>query len=167
MIINENCECCKSLAEKLKEYDEVFEGHAAEVTDLELKLYEKTKECEEWKNKYYSSTTEVKADLIKQLDQLKAENEELKEKINKLLDERNKYLDNWGINLIYKQTLIDIKPILELYANSKVGEEQSDGTYKLSGGIWDSLGFCTTTYDPRPARQALQKISEVLDEENI
>lgn len=71
MIINENCESCKALAEKLKEYDEVFEGHAAEVTDLELKLCDKSKECEEWKNKYYASTTEVKADLIKQLDELK------------------------------------------------------------------------------------------------
>lgn len=60
----------------------------------------------------------------------------------------------------YKKALKEIKPILELYANSKVGEEQSDGTYILSGGIWGSFGFCTTTYDPRPARQALQKINE-------
>ena len=66
----------------------------------------------------------------------------------------------------FKQTLTEIKSILELYANSKVGEEQSDGTYQLSSGILDSFGFgfCTTTYDPRPARQALQKISEVEDE---
>lgn len=65
------------------------------------------------------------------------------------------------INRKYKECLTEIKPILELYANSKIGEEQLDGTYKLSGSIWDSFGFCTTTYDPRPAREGLKKISEV------
>lgn len=57
-----------------------------------------------------------------------------------------------------KQTLTEIKPILEFYANSKIGEEQQDKTYKimLSGG-------CITVYNPKPARQALQKISEVVD----
>ncbi len=44
-------------------------------------LKRKEQECEEWKNKYYSSTTEVKADLIKQLNQLKVE---LKAEKNKL-----------------------------------------------------------------------------------
>ena len=58
-----------------------------------------------------------------------------------------------------KQTLAEIKPILEFYANSKMGEEQPDRTYKimLSGGY-------IMAYDPKPARQALQKISEVIDE---
>ena len=58
----------------------------------------------------------------------------------------------------FKQTLTEIKPILELYANSKIGEEQPDGTYKimLSGG-------CVMVYDPRPAREGLKKISEVLE----
>lgn len=49
-----------------------------------------------------------------------------------------------------------IKPILELYANSKIGEEQLDGTYKIMLG--DSY---IMFYDPRPAREALRKISEV------
>lgn len=34
-------------------------------------LRRKEEECEDWKNKYYASTTEVKADLIKQLDELR------------------------------------------------------------------------------------------------
>lgn len=89
---------------------------------------------------------------------LKAEIEELKNKIKELLHDCN------SCNFHkYKQTLIEIKPILECYANSKIGEEQPDGTYKLSGGIWDSFGICTTIYDPRPAREGLKKISEVED----
>lgn len=51
---------------------------------LEQQLKGKEQECEEWKNKYYSSTTEVKADLIKQINQLEAENKEYKNIINKL-----------------------------------------------------------------------------------
>jgi hypothetical protein len=53
------------------------------------------------------------------------------------------------------QTLTEIKPILEYYANSKVGEEQPDGTYK----IMLNDGY-VMAYDPKLARQALQKISE-------
>lgn len=71
-----------------------------------------------------------------ELDQLKAENEEL------------------------KQTLTEIKPILELYANSKIGEEQLDGTYKITVKNSNVLGETYITFDPRPAKQALQKISE-------
>lgn len=113
--------------------------------------------------------------------ELRAENKELKEKCKKYGEineqETKDYAKLMAENeklKIYKsitplkvkklvKTLNEIKPILELYANSNVGEEQPDGTYKLSSGIGGSFGFgfCTTTYDPRPARQALQKISEV------
>jgi recombinational DNA repair protein (RecF pathway) len=48
-----------------------------------------------------------------QLEQFKIENKKLKEKMNKLLDKSNKYLDKWGINFIYKQTLEDIKEIVQ------------------------------------------------------
>ncbi len=58
-------------------------------------------------------------------------------------------------NKKYKQTLTEIKPILEFYANSKMGEEQPDGTYK----VMLSRGY-VMVYDPKPARQGLQKISE-------
>lgn len=38
-------------------------------------------ECEEWKNKYYASITETKADLIKQIEKLKKDNDEIHEKM--------------------------------------------------------------------------------------
>lgn len=76
-----------------------------------------------------------------QLDQLKEKNEKL------------------------EQTLAEIEPVLELYANSKIGEEQLDETYKL---IVECLnvpnvpnGVYTVHYDPKPAKQALQKIRKV------
>ena len=61
-----------------------------------------------------------------------------------------------------EQTLAEIEPVLELYANSKIGEEQPDGTYKV---IVECLsvpnGAYTVHYDPKPAKQALQKIRRV------
>ena len=61
-----------------------------------------------------------------------------------------------------EQTLAEIEPVLELYANSKIGEEQPDGTYKV---IVECLsvpnGTYTVHYDPKPAKQALQKIRRV------
>ena len=73
-----------------------------------------------------------------QLDQLKEKNEKL------------------------EQTLTEIEPVLELYANSKIGEEQLAGTYKV---IVECLsvpnGAYTVHYDPKPAKQALQKIRKV------
>ena len=64
-----------------------------------------------------------------------------------------------------KQTLTEIKPILELYANSKIyGEEQLDGTYKITVKNLSVLGGSYIAYyDPRPAKQALQKINEVME----
>ena len=59
-----------------------------------------------------------------------------------------------------EKTLTEIKDVLELYANSKIGEEQLGGTYKIVLG-----GNYITYYDPKPARQALQKISEVLNDQ--
>lgn len=54
-----------------------------------------------------------------------------------------------------KQTLTEIKPILEFYANSNMGEEHPDKTYHIMLN-----GSYIMVYDPKPARQALQKISE-------
>lgn len=64
----------------------------------------------------------------------------------------------------YKQTLAGVKPILEIYANTKVGEEQLDGTSQVV--IEDSgvLGSICLKFDPNPARQALQKTNEVLND---
>ena len=101
----------------------------------------KEQECERLKNELltYGATgiceTCTEKSVLK-CDQLKVENEEL------------------------KQTLTEIKPILELYANSKIGEEQLDGTYKITVKNSNVLGETYITFDPRPAKQALQKISE-------
>ena len=62
-------------------------------------------------------------------------------------------------NIKLKQTLAEIKPILEFYANSNMGEEQPDKTYHIMVN-----GSYIMVYDPKPARQALQKISEVENE---
>ena len=58
-----------------------------------------------------------------------------------------------------KQTLEELREVLEFYANSKIGEKQEDGSYKilLNGGY-------ITIYDPKPAREALRKINEVIDD---
>ena len=63
-----------------------------------------------------------------------------------------------------KQTLTEIKPILELYANSKIGEEQLGGTYKITVKDLKVLGGSYIAYyDPRTTKQALQKINEVME----
>ena len=75
--------------------------------------------------------------------------------------EKNLVIQAMELNERYdnlKQTLTEIKPILELYANSKVGEEQLDGTYKITVKNSSILGDTYITFDPRPAKQALQKI---------
>ena len=126
-------------------------------------------------------------DKEQECNQLKAENDELKrykflfEKArdlwneasrqkNKLLDENKDLKDSLKRTICQsecyrykeaeklKQTLAEIKPILEIYANSQVGEEQPDKTYhiRLDGGY-------IMVYDPQPARQALQKIRECED----
>ena len=64
----------------------------------------------------------------------------------------------------YKQTLAEVKPILEIYTNTKVGEELLYGTSQVV--IEDSgvLGSICLTFNPNPAKQALQKIEEVLND---
>lgn len=81
--------------------------------------------------------------------------EDIKHNAEKYLEE---YCDLMERNEKQNKTLAEIKPILEFYANSKMGEEQPDRTYK----IMLSDGY-VMAYDPKPARQALQKISEVED----
>ena len=62
-----------------------------------------------------------------------------------------------------KQTLSDIKPILEVYADTKIGIEQPNGTYSME--IKDDKvigGTYTITYNPNLAKTALDKINEVI-----
>ena len=119
----------------------------------------------------------MEAKEVKEINaELKAENDELQ----KIIDEaKNSNLDlksflvGEAIQNEYeqqldqlKQTLTEIKPILEYYANSTIGEEQEDGTYRIElshkYGSSNMYGApCYYKYNPKPARQALQKISEV------
>ena len=160
-----------------EEYNELTRVH----TKLNEKLQAKEQECERLNEElqdieelYIANATllnvrlELITELEEQLDQLKEqleayimEAEEGKE-INaelkaQLLDQEAETLKAGGIIHKLEQTLTEIKPILEFYANSKMGEEQPDKTYKimLSGGY-------VMAYDPKPAREALQKISEVV-----
>ena len=67
---------------------------------------------------------------------------------------------------IYIESSIDepVISILEFYnANSKVGEKQEDGTYKIIVENSKALGSTYITFDPKPAKQALQKINEVIE----
>lgn len=78
--------------------------------------------------------------------------------------EKNLVIQAMELNERYdnlKQTLAEIKPILELYANSQIGEEQLDGTYKITVKNSSVLGDTYITFDPRPAKQALQKIKGI------
>ena len=62
-----------------------------------------------------------------------------------------------------KQTLRDIKPIVEFYSNSKLGVEQPNGTYSIE--VKDDKvigGTYTITYNPNLAKTALDKINEVI-----
>ena len=120
------------------------------IKEFKQKLLRKEQECQE-----LTADTVYLRDRVgklerailrrnKQLDQLKKTNEELKKENEEL-----------------KQTLTKIKPILELYANSQIGEEQLSGTYKITVKDLKVLGGSYIAYyDPRPAKQALQKISE-------
>ena len=104
----------------------------------------KEKECEEFKKQVEVFTRQL-------------------EKANKeVIAEKEKNATRRQKNEKLEQVVAKIKPILELYANSKVGEEQLDGTYKIFVEDLKVLGGTYITYyDPRPAKQALQKISEV------
>ena len=107
--------------------------------------------------------------LQEQLDQLKASYEELKKcyKNNLALLDFEETNTTKLINRVMKleKTLTEIKPTLEFYANSTIGEEQEDGTYRIElshkYGSSNMYGApCYYKYNPKLARQALQKIKE-------
>lgn len=107
--------------------------------------------------------------------ELKAECKELKEKVKELhqgwidcdkernLQEANSEFRQRVINQ-YKQTFAEIEPVLELYANTKIGVEKPDGTSKIIIEDLGVLGSTYITFNPNPAKQALQKINEVLND---
>ena len=107
------------------------------------KYLRKEQECEEFKKQVEVFTRQL-------------------EKANKeVITEKEKNATQRQENEKLEQVVTEIKPILELYANSKVGEEQLDGTYKITVKESKVLGDTYITFDPRPAKQALQKIREV------
>lgn len=71
-----------------------------------------------------------------------------------------------------ENTLKKLKPILELYANSKIGVEQEGGIYimewdpinTLSGYIRPQDYTAKLTYDSNPAKRGLKLIGETLNE---
>lgn len=113
--------------QQLKDFENEYEGFAVKYTDMEMALKRKMEECEEWKSKYYNSTTEVKADLIKQLDQLKAENEELKTEFDKF-EEQIKLQGNFidSFLLATKNSEWRNKSILEDEADAIIEKVESD-----------------------------------------
>lgn len=72
------------------------------------------------------------------------------------------------LNDEYRKLLQSIKPVLEYYGNSKIGEEDEFGmcVYKIIPTCSDSIttGNFEITYDPRPAKKCLQKLKEILGE---
>ena len=170
-------------------------------------LWRKEQECEELKDKLnccfcnpnvelndiekQRKCVEVTECFRRQLDQLKAENEELKKQLTILDDEdvvveitvkqfeeykklkaENKHL-NELLNQALKdydrtsRTLAEIKPILELYANSTLGEIREDGSYKIEMTFSDIHTPCAfLIYDPKPAKKALERVIEVLNNDN-
>ena len=134
------------------------------IKELEEKLFRKEQECEELKEQLKEMNEVIRTETTRcslvyflqtDLDQLKAENKHLNDLLNQALKELEKT----------RETLTEIKPILEYYANSTIGEEQEDGTYRIElsykYGSSNMYGApCYYKYNPKPARQALQKISE-------
>ena len=130
------------------------------VKELLSKLALKEQELQEAMDNYVQLDLQRVKEYNELVELYKAkeqECEELKETIDGLLKIQYQLADSCTK---YEQTIAEIKPILELYANSKIGEEQLDGTYKITVKNSSVLGDTYITFDPRPAKQALQKISE-------
>lgn len=100
---------------------------------------------------------------IKTTNQLKTENEAIKIQQNPLttggLNPAQARLNSKYFKL--KQTLAEIKPILEFYANSTIGTDKGNGVFEFEVFNNNVLGgklICY--YNTNPAREALRKISE-------
>ena len=125
--------------QRVKEYNELVDLYKA-----------KEQECEEKQKTAQDAISKLcaeKSALYNELDKLKRDNDLFRTCHDNEQEKRRKY----------EQTLIEIKPVLELYANSRIGEEQLDGTYKIIVEDLKVLGEMYITFDPRPAKQALQK----------
>lgn len=123
--------------------------------------------CTDKKNSdcYYKQLKRAENQIVELNKKVEAKEQECEE-LKKQVDITQMFLDACNNSCEhYKQTLTEIKPILEYYANSTLGEEQEDGTYRIElsykYGSSNMYGApCYYKYNPKPARQALQKISE-------
>jgi hypothetical protein len=117
-----------------------------EIKELQAELKIKEQECEELKKQHQgdkgliTATGKMNYQLLQEYDQLKAENDELKEQLE--LNTANAVVIDMAQRLYkLKQTLTEIKEIIHF-----------NKTNRLSGGACISI------------EQILQKISEVVDE---
>ena len=132
-----------------------WEENCAKNPDCIHKKYlRKEQECEELKKRVCGLRPELKYIIDKTCCQYNINAKYYHEKIVEIINNLDKY----------KETLIEIKKIAEFYANSTVGDKQEDGTFKVDLEQCTKLGTVYYTYDPRPANQILQKISEVINE---
>ena len=113
--------------------------------------------------------------LIQEYDRLKTENEELRKNLVdkhtsrcfRLVTHReyNELLKGMSDlrqeNKKLKQTLTEIKEVLQFYNNTTIGTDKGNGIFEFEVCNDNVLGgkliYC---YDTNPAKQALQKISE-------
>lgn len=135
------------LKNEIKDLEDLAKFKTGVIRELQDKLKAKEQECERlkadverWKSNFNGKVTAIK-ELLQQLDQLKAKNEELKRRLEvkgnilKLTDEaKNEYSKE---NKKLKQTLAEIKEIIHF-----------NKTNRLSGGACISI------------EQILQKINE-------
>lgn len=180
----------EELKKKIKKYGEINEQETKDYAELkaDFEQYKSSKQASyeaiqakcnelELKNRKLEAENEKLAEYPKLLEeQMKFNKSELElslsseikrsEFLLKEFKKADKQRDNWREKARrLKQTLAEIKSILELYANSKIGEKQPNGTYKIVVEAIGALGgTCIAYYDPRPAKQGLQKISEVEDD---
>ena len=107
---------------------------------LEEQLKAKEQECEELKKLNEHTEIELESYFI------------FEENVNKQLDK-------------LKQTLIEIKEVLQFYNNTTIGVDKGNGIFELEVSN-DNIGKLIYCYDTNPAKEALQKISEVIPNEN-
>ena len=158
-----------------------------EIKELQAELKRKEQECDRWKeqikfqNNFIDSLLKAtnnsewfdksilddeaseiieKIELdYEQLDQLKAKNK----KVEEMWITQVEIGKNWyeRFNKL-KQTLTEIKEVLQFYNNTTIGIDKGNGKFEFEVCNDNVLGgkliYC---YNTNPAKQALQKISEV------
>ena len=158
---NDTCKICESK----QNYDKLKIDKAKLEAQIEADTQYHIKEECNLRN-IIKNKEKRNAVLYKENNQLKTENETYKKMLDNpevrvaLTDVRTGERDLWQK---YKprmeqaeQKLKQLKPILEYYANSYIGEKQLDGRYRYDLGDVNCI-----LYDPRKAEEGLKIINEV------